>query len=105
MILLGTPRDEYTTNATDILRYFHLAASALTLKPAHEWIYPVKATPFAKHSFERNTRVVFELIKNGTLKIAPLMSHVIVPEKAPEAYEALRRKEKEYVGVVIDWGK
>lgn len=103
LILLGTPRDEFFTDATGLLREFHLAKRALKLKPAHEWIYPVKQDAFVKHSFERNTSIVFELIKSGSLKVEPLLSHIIKPEEAAAAYAAFRKREEGYNGVVIDW--
>lgn len=103
VVFLGTPRDEFITNATDILRAVHLADSALKFKGAHEWIYPVKQDKFVKHSFERNTSICFELIRDGKLKIDPLLSHVIRPEEAAKAYEGLKSKKNEYFGVLINW--
>lgn len=104
VILLGSPRAPYETNVTDMLNYIHLISKgSLTFYGAHEWRYPVKADPFVKHSIERNTRIVFDLIQRGKLVVEPLLSHVFHPQDAQAAYDGLRTKTDEYYGVVFDW--
>ena len=54
VILLGSPRGEYITNATALLNYSHLIGlGAITLRSAHEWVYPTMHTGESKHSLER----------------------------------------------------
>jgi 2-desacetyl-2-hydroxyethyl bacteriochlorophyllide A dehydrogenase len=104
VILLGSPRKEFTTDLTAVLRHIHLANQGhIRFKGAHEFIYPVKSDPFVKHSIERNTIISFDLIKNNRLKVEPLITHTIQPEEAKEAYEGLRTNGDKYLGVVIDW--
>ena len=104
VILLGSPRAPYETNVTDMLNYIHLISKgSLTFYGAHEWRYPVMADPFVKHSIERNTRIVFDLIQRGKLVVEPLLSHVFHPQDAQAAYDGLRTKTDEYYGVVFDW--
>ena len=102
-ILLGTPRDSYMADATKILRAVHLIDSNIKFKSALEWNYPVKHSEFIKHSFESNTHVVFELIRDNKLKIAPFITHFIKPEQAEEAYNGLINNPNEYLGVMFDW--
>ncbi|TDQ41228.1 zinc-dependent alcohol dehydrogenase [Aureibacillus halotolerans] len=103
-ILLGTPRTDYTTNLTDVLRHTHLhEKGSVTLKGAHEWRYPMKAHPYEKHSMERNTRIVFELMRSGQLHVAPLISHMLKPQNAKEAYQGLSEAKEDYIGVLFDW--
>jgi threonine dehydrogenase-like Zn-dependent dehydrogenase len=86
------------------LNYCHLyGRGAITFKGAHEWRYPVMANPFVKHSLWRNSEIVFRLIQSGQLVIDPLISHILKPEQAPEAYEGLKYKKDEYNGVLFDW--
>ncbi|MBI9104866.1 MAG: zinc-binding alcohol dehydrogenase [Spirochaetales bacterium] len=103
LVLLGTPRAEHSTDLTPALRKVHLRSTNVAIKGAHEWVYPVKEIPFAKHSFVRNTKIAMNLIRDGKLKIEPLLSHVVKPEGAKEAYEGLRTKTGGYTGVVVDW--
>jgi predicted dehydrogenase/threonine dehydrogenase-like Zn-dependent dehydrogenase len=52
----------------------------------------------------RNLEAVVELIANGKLQIAPLITHRFPIEKAPEAYEVITGKRKEqFLGVVLTY--
>lgn len=101
-ILLGTPRQSWTTNVTEIYQRIHLQ-NAVRFKGALEWLYPTFRDGFSKHSVERNTEIILDLILQGRLAVDPLHTHTIPPEKAPEAYAALAQRQAEYLGVLIDW--
>ena len=104
VILLGSPRGEYITNVTAILNYTHLIGlGAITLKSAHEWVYPTMHSGESKHSLERNSQIVYALIKDGKFKVQELLTHVINPEDAQSAYDGLSDKKDEYLGVLMDW--
>ena len=104
VILLGSPRGEYSTDLTEVLNYVHLwPRGCLTFKGAHEWRFPVHQVEGSKHSIERNTRIALELISEGRLKVKELITHVVKPESIKEAYEGLLNEKGEYLGVVIDW--
>lgn len=104
MILLGTPRQEYLTNATAMYRQSHDGA-CVNIKGASEWRYPVRQEKFVKHSMERNSQIVFDLIANQKLHLKPLLSHLLPPAEAPMAYEGVRTDREHYFGVVFDWTK
>ncbi len=104
MILLGSPRGQFETNLTPILNYVHLdPLGCITFKGAHEWRYPVHKDPFVKHSIERNSQIALNLIKSGSLKIQPVLTHILRPEEAVKAYQGLKEQKDDYVGVVFDW--
>ncbi|GBG07964.1 alcohol dehydrogenase [Paenibacillus agaridevorans] len=104
IVFLGSPRGEFNTDVTDVLNYCHLYnRGCITFKGAHEWRYPMGPNPFIKHSLVRNSKIVFELMKQNRLQIEPLLSHVIKPEQAKEAYAGLRNNKDEYNGVLFDW--
>jgi 2-desacetyl-2-hydroxyethyl bacteriochlorophyllide A dehydrogenase len=104
LILLGSPRGEVQGDLTELLRGVHLWSNGcVTLKGAHEWRYPVMHDPNTKHSLERNTRVAWWLQRTGKLQMHKLITHVVRPDDAPAAYEGLRTRKDEYVGVVFDW--
>ena len=104
VILLGSPRGEVQGDLTELLRSVHLwSLGCVTLKGAHEWRYPVMHDPNTKHSLERNSRVAWWLQQTGKLQMHKLITHVVSPDDAPAAYEGLRSRKDEYVGVVFDW--
>lgn len=104
IIFLGSPRGEYNTDITDVLNYCHLYnLGCITFKGAHEWRYPTEPNVFVKHSLVRNSGIVFGLMQQQKLHIEPLISHVIKPEQASEAYEGLRTNKDQYNGVLFDW--
>jgi len=107
VILLGSPRKPFDTNVTELLRRIHLwDYGCVTFKGAHEWRYPVKEDTQAhvKHSIERNTKIVLNLISEKRLKIDPLLTHTLSPDRCSEAYFGLRDNPDKYIGVVFDWG-
>ena len=104
LILLGSPRGEVQGDLTELLSGVHLwPRGCVTLKGAHEWRYPVMHDPNTKHSLERNSRVAWWLQQTGKLQMHKLITHVMNPDDAPAAYEGLRTRKAEYVGVVFDW--
>jgi threonine dehydrogenase-like Zn-dependent dehydrogenase len=104
LILLGSPRGQFDTNLTPVLNYVHLdPLGCITFKGAHEWRYPVHVDPFIKHSIERNSQIALNLIKSGSLKIEPMLTHTLRPEEAMKAYQGLKEQKDDYVGVVFDW--
>jgi 2-desacetyl-2-hydroxyethyl bacteriochlorophyllide A dehydrogenase len=103
-ILLGSPRGEHQANITDLLNYIHLDGfGTITFKGAHEWRYPVTPDPFVKHSMVRNSEIVFNLMLQRKLQIVPLISHILAPEEATSAYEGLRNRKDDYLGVLFRW--
>jgi 2-desacetyl-2-hydroxyethyl bacteriochlorophyllide A dehydrogenase len=104
MILLGSPRAAYQSNLTGLLQYVHLLEKgSVTMKGALEFIYPTWQNEFNKHSIERSAEILMKLINNGKLIVDPLYSHKLKPDEAQSAYEGLRDKPGEYIGVVFDW--
>jgi 2-desacetyl-2-hydroxyethyl bacteriochlorophyllide A dehydrogenase len=102
IVLLGTPRAPFETNATEIYSRIHLPAF-VALRGALEWRFPTFKDGFVKHSVERNSQIILELIASGGIRVAPLYTHKVRPDGAAEAYAGLREKKDEYVGVVFDW--
>ncbi|GLX71285.1 zinc-dependent alcohol dehydrogenase [Paenibacillus glycanilyticus] len=106
VVLLGSPRGEFQGNITDLLNYIHLDGyGCITFKGAHEWRYPVEPDVFVKHSLARNSQIIFDLLRRKQLKIEPLISHILKPEQAVQAYEGLRNDKDHYQGVLFDWSE
>ena len=86
------------------LNYSHsIGLGAITLKSAHEWVYPTMHSGESKHSLERNSRLVYSLVCEGKFKVEELLTHVIDPEEAQSAYDGLTDRKDEYLGVIMDW--
>lgn len=103
VVLLGTPRGAYSANPVDLLMKVHLASSAVTLKGAHEWIYPLKKGAGVKHSMERNVEQLLSLAASGKLHARQLVSHVVSPDCVPDIYNELCKRSEHYFGVVVNW--
>lgn len=106
LILLGSPRGEYTSNLTPFLNRTHLWDNGcITVKGAHEWRFPVldDASGHGRHSMERNVQTILKLIEGGKLKIDPLFTHRVAPTEAATVYEGLKNQKDTYIGVVFDW--
>ena len=102
LILLGSPRAEYRSDLTYLLRKIHLIEN-IHIKSALKFLFPTLKTEFNKHSIERNSEIIMDLMNSGRLIIKPFYTHKVKPQDAPAAYFGLRDKPDEYVGVVIDW--
>lgn len=102
LILLGSPRSSYQTDLTPVLRKIHLIEN-IRLKGALEFLFPTFQNEYNKHSIERNSAIIMDLMNKGKLKIKPFYTHLVKPKDAPEAYFGLKEKPDTYMGVVIDW--
>jgi 2-desacetyl-2-hydroxyethyl bacteriochlorophyllide A dehydrogenase len=101
VILLGTPRVAVEGNLTDLLNPIHM--KMLTVKGSLANALPLKETPGLKLSFERNYRTAFDLMLRKQIDAAKIISHVIKPEEAEQAYHGLQFDKENYTCVVIDW--
>jgi threonine dehydrogenase-like Zn-dependent dehydrogenase len=105
LILVGSPRGASHADLTGFLDHVHLwrEHGDLTLKGAHEWKIPLRPDDFHKHSQVRNAACLAELMVEGRLRTAELVSRVYRPEDAAEAYGVLREGAAGCLGVVLDW--
>ncbi|MBC8015406.1 MAG: zinc-binding alcohol dehydrogenase [Sporomusaceae bacterium] len=103
VILLGTPRVEMQGNINESFYLAH--TNCLTIRGAHMWQFPVDNQRGVSMSVNWSFKAVFDLISTGKLNVMPLISHVIKPEQAADAYHGLQFKQNEYTCAVIDWRK
>ena len=102
VILLGTPRVAAEGNLTDVFNPIHMKMLDVKGALAANAV-PLKSTPGMKLSFERNYRTAFDLMLNKLIDASKIISHVIKPEKAEEAYHGLYYDKENYRCVAIDW--
>ena len=103
VVVLGTPRGEFTANATELLRDVHHAHRQVALKGGHEWCVPPYPEPYLKHSLARNVQQLLGFMQSGRLKIAEVISHCVPPTECREVYTQLRNRNEAYFGIVFDW--
>jgi 2-desacetyl-2-hydroxyethyl bacteriochlorophyllide A dehydrogenase len=106
LILLGSPRGQYSGDFTRFLNYSHLAGDGnITIKGAHEYRFPLAVDPEDryKHSFESNVDVILDRIADGRLKTRELISHIVKPSEAGAVYRDLQEAKDDYMGVIFDW--
>lgn len=103
IVILGTPRTEYTTNCSDLfMKVFH-SGSDIRFKGAHEWRDSFEEDRFARYSISGNTKTVMQYMANGRLLYKPLLTHVVRPEECAAIYTDLQADKNAYMGVVFDW--
>ena len=103
LILLGSPRGDAEGNITHFQQHIHRFMHRVEVVGAHEQMSPAKQTPYVKHSCERNERICLELLRDGRLNAAPLLTHVENPAHAQAVYTELDHGNPDYVGILFDW--
>ena len=102
-ILLGSPRGDTEGNIAHFQQHIHRFLHRVEVVGAHEQMSPAKQMPYVKHSCERNERICLELIRDGRLQVAPLLTHIEDPANAQAVYTQLDKGNPDYVGVLFDW--
>lgn len=105
VILLGTPRTEYTANLSDVFMKVFLGDNGVRFKGAHEWKDPYEPDTFVKHSIIRNTEVAMDYMASGRLVYKPLLTHEFAPEDCSGVYQNLIENKDDYMGVLFNWTK
>lgn len=105
VVLVGSPRGEFQSDLTTFLNYFHLWRNNgnLTLKGSHEWKVPLYSDGHAKHSIERNYKILSRLVLEKRLHLDPLVSNIYDPQMSASAYQDLRKNRETVLGTVFDW--
>jgi threonine dehydrogenase-like Zn-dependent dehydrogenase len=75
----------------------------LTLRSGSEWRIPILPEALAVGSIQQNTITALDWLASGRLCVEPLITHRLPAAKTPQAYEGLRMKPDEYLGVVLTW--
>ena len=103
MHILGTPRGKHEADLTAFLFKVHLSAHNVEIKGGHEWKYPITQTPFVKHSLERNSKLIFELIRENKILLKDILTETAKPEDCQRIYMGLRDNKDDYMGILFDW--
>ena len=101
VLLLGSPREDYSCNVTGVFSRLHM--NMITLIGAFNGRYPFYRKEGSRESIERNLISFAALIKKGIIKPRQIISHVLKPEAAMEAYDGLYNHPDTYYCAAFDW--
>ena len=101
VVLLGSPREDYSCNVTGVFNRLHM--NMITLIGAFNGRYPYYRKEGSRESIERNLASIGALIIGGVINPGKIISHVLKPEAAMEAYEGLYKHRDTYYCVAFDW--
>lgn len=94
VVLLGSPR---TPVEIDVYRLIH--SKSVSLVGAHGCRYPVKGEISQQTFFNQG----LTMMADGRSRVAPLISHVIAPQRLGEAYAAIAARTPGWLGVELEW--
>ncbi|MCC7264665.1 MAG: zinc-binding dehydrogenase [Candidatus Latescibacteria bacterium] len=99
MVLLSSPR-----GPTPLFDFHDLCNSpSYTIIGAHNSSHPGQATADQPWTQPRHAELFFDLVADGELEIAPLISHRLPYTGAPGIYAALRADRSRAMGVILEW--
>ena len=102
VILLGTARVPYETDATRVLRQAH--QKGVSIIGALEWNIPLLQRRTGNGlSTEGNGALILAMLARSELNVAALATHVLSPGELARGYEGLLSDKERYLGVVLDW--
>lgn len=101
LVLLGSPRVPVEENLTTLLSDVHLRM--ITMRGALEWCVPIYPDIGNRTSQYSKQTTIFEWVRQGRLRLEPLISHRLPPEKIKEAYDGLLNQPEVFTGVALDW--
>lgn len=87
----------------DFYRYVH--RRGVSLIGAHNSTRPaLESSPWRRTEAD-DYRIFLKLVAAGKMRVRPVISEVVSPEKAPEVYARLADDPDAPLGVVFDWGQ
>lgn len=102
VVLLGSPRGVYSDDATKLLYQVH--SRGIHLIGALEWLLPLDSGPWqARWSLQDDYGTLFDLLRRGQVKTTGLVTDVVPPSRAQEAYTRLADREPGMGAVLFEW--
>lgn len=103
IVMIGAPwgGDENAVPSSRLTRdiFFRF----LRLRSGSEWEIPRQPNPLMADSILANTRTGLGWLADGRLRVEPLITHRVPPEEIQAAYDGLRDRRDEYLGVILRW--
>lgn len=98
LVVLSSPRGETCLDLHDVCN-----APSNRIIGAHDYAHPPVETPATPWTRWRHFELFFDLLAEGTLEVAPLVSHRVPSRDAPATYRRLREDRSDAMGVVLKW--
>ncbi|MFG1422320.1 zinc-dependent alcohol dehydrogenase [Roseixanthobacter liquoris] len=99
MILLGSTRGK--VEQFDPYADVHL--NGVTMIGAHMRTHPAHETQFNRWTWVNNRKLALTLIRDGDLKLEPLISHRESASMGPEMFRRLHEARESFYGVLLHW--
>jgi threonine dehydrogenase-like Zn-dependent dehydrogenase len=74
-----------------------------TIIGAHYYSYPQNHDPALPWTPLRHAKLLFQFIESGELELESLITHRFPYAAAPEAYDLLRERRADVMGVLLQW--
>jgi threonine dehydrogenase-like Zn-dependent dehydrogenase len=103
VVLLGSPRSDYTTNVTPMLNAIHMRN--IKVIGALNQLYPFEEKEGSRISQRRGMDYITELMVKKIIDVDKFISHVVKPEDIMSAYDGLMNHKEVYTSVLVDWTK
>jgi 2-desacetyl-2-hydroxyethyl bacteriochlorophyllide A dehydrogenase len=97
-VLLSSPRGKTLFDFHDLCN-----APSFTIIGAHNSSHPRFETPEQPWTNKRHAELFFDLVADGEIDLAPLISHRERYTEAPRLYQALLEDRTTAMGVILDW--
>jgi threonine dehydrogenase-like Zn-dependent dehydrogenase len=98
-VILSSPRGETRFDFHDLCN-----APSFTIVGAHNNSHPAYETPGNPWTLLRHREIYFDLVADGELEVASLISHRVPHTEAPGVYDMLLADRTQALGVVLVWG-
>jgi D-arabinose 1-dehydrogenase-like Zn-dependent alcohol dehydrogenase len=103
VVLLGSPRSDYTTNVTPLLNAIHMRN--IKVIGALNQLYPFEEKEGSRISQRRGMDYITELMIEKIIDVDKFISHIVKPEDIMSAYDGLMNHKEIYTSVLVDWTK
>lgn len=98
LVVLSSPRGETSLDLHDVCN-----APSNRIVGAHDYAHPPVETPATPWTRWRHYELFFDLLDEGSVDVAPLVSHRVPAAEAPATYRRLLADRSDAMGVVIEW--
>ena len=103
IVMIGAPwgGEANSVPSSRILR--DLFFRFLTLRSGSEWELPRQPVPQMADSILANVETGLGWLRDGRLRVEPLITHRLPPAEIQHAYQSLLTRKDEYLGVILRW--
>lgn len=103
VLLLGSPRTDYTTNITPMFNMIH--TKMLNVIGCFNRRYPYDEKEGSRLYINKSLKYLESLLNNKIIDVNKFTSHRITPDNIMYAYNGLMNKKNKFTTVFIDWKK